>query len=92
MMTYEKVLEMAEALGNDAIVFDFNHQISVDFNDFEGFDEHWSEIMRDYDDPDAVEAFEEMLRSEALSIDDDFYTTYHFDGFTVKVGYTSYDI
>ena len=48
--------------------------------------------MRDYDDADAVKAFEEMLRAEALEVDDDFYTTYHFDGFIVKVGYTSYDI
>ena len=92
MMTYEQVLAMAEALGDDAIVFDFEGQISVDFNDFEGFDDDWSEIMRDYDDADAIEAFEEMLRAEALEVDDDFYTTYHFDGFIVKVGYTSYDI
>lgn len=92
MMTYEKILEMANALGEDAIVFDFNNEINVDFNDFDGFDENWEEIMRDYDNPNAVEAFEEMLRSEALSIDDDYYTTYHFNGFTVKVGYTSYDI
>lgn len=92
MMTYEQVLEMAEALGNDAIVLDFKNQISVDFNDFEGFDENWDEIMRDYDDANAVDAFEEMLENEAIKIDNGFYTTYHFDGFIVKVGYTSYDI
>lgn len=91
-MTYKNVLAMAEALGDDAIVFDLNNQIHVDFNDFEGFDDDWSEIMRDYDDADAVEAFEEMLRAEALDVEDNFYTTYHFDGFIVKVGYTSYDI
>lgn len=94
MMTYEQVLSMANALGNDAIVFTYTSkdEISVDFNDFEGFDDDWSEIMRDYDDADAVEAFEEMLREKALKIDDGFYTTYHFNGFVVKVGYTSYDI
>lgn len=92
MMTYEQVLTMAKALGNDAIVFDFEGNISVDFNDFEGFDNDWSEIMRDYDDANAVEAFEKMLRTEALEVDDDFYTTYYFDGFTVNVGYTSYEI
>lgn len=92
MMTYEQILTMAEALGADAIVFDFNRQIHVDFNDFEGFDDDWSEIMRDYDDENAVEAFEETLRAEALKIDDNFYTTYYFDDFVVIVGYTSYDI
>lgn len=91
-MTYTEILEKANALGNDAIVFAFKNNISIDFHDFEGFDEDWDEIMRDYDDPDAVEAFEEMLRDNALSVDDGFYTTYHFEGFDVKVGYTSYDI
>ncbi len=91
-MNREQILEMANALGNDAIVLNLTDHISVDFNDFEGFDDEWEEIMRDYDDEEAVEAFEEMLRKEALSVEDGFYTVYHFDGFDVKVGYTSYDI
>lgn len=92
MMTYEQVLKMAEALEDDARVYDFEDCICVDFNDFKGFDDDWSEIMRDYDDADAVKAFEEMLKAEAEEINEDFYTTYCFKGFFVKVGYTSYDI
>lgn len=92
MMTYEQVLKMAEALEDDARVYDFEDCIHVDFNDFIGFDNNWSEIFRDYDNPKAVEAFEEMLKAEAEEVDEDFYTTYCFKGFFVKVGYTSYDI
>lgn len=92
MITYTTILEMANALGEDAIVFDTPNHISIDFNDFEGFDANWSEIMRDYDNPVAVKAFEDFLNENALSVDDDFYTDYHFNGFTVTVGYTSYDI
>ena len=91
-MTYEKMIEMLEALGADALYSVIGTTIHVDLNDFEGFDEDWDEIMRDYDNPKAVEAFEEMLERECLSQEGDFYTTYHFDDFSVKLGYTSYDI
>lgn len=66
-------------------------EMHLTVEDFAGFDEHWHEQFRDYDE-DAVDALLEWLEEHALSVDGDFYTYYHFDGFLVQVGYGSYDI
>ena len=94
MMTLEKMMAMVEALGDDASMwYDEDEKVlDVTLRDFEGFDDDWSEIMRDYDHPEAVEAFKEMLETECSSQEGDFYFDYHFDGFTVELGYSSYDI
>ena len=91
-MTREKMINMINDLKNDAIYFEYKGIIHVDLDDFEGFDENWDEQFREYDDADAVENFLDTLEKEALEIDEDYYTTYKFDGFSVKLGYTSYDI
>lgn len=93
MTTKEKILNALEALGDDATYYvKQNGDISVTFEDFEGFDDDWDEIEREYDDAEAVKNFQTLLAEESNSIDDNYYTTYHFDGFSVKVGYASYDI
>ena len=94
MMRFEKMMAMVEALGDDASMwYDEEEKVlDVTLRDFEGFDDDWSEIMRDYDHPEAVEAFKEMLETECSSQEGDFYFDYHFDGFTVELGYSSYDI
>ena len=81
-MTFEKMITTIKALGADASYRVSGSKIRVDLNDFEGFDEDWDEIMRDYDDPEAVSAFEEMLEAECLRQSGDFYTTYYFEGFS----------
>ena len=91
-MTREKMMNMIKDLKNDATYFEYKGIIHVDLDDFEGFDENWDEQFREYDDADAVENFLDTLEKEALEIDEDYYTTYKFDGFAVKLGYTSYDI
>lgn len=68
-----------------------DHAFRVDLNDFEGFDDDWSEVMRDYEDPDMVEALMEIL-DQANDSDGGFYETFFFDDCTLKLGYTSYDI
>lgn len=73
------------------IVFDFNKKISIEIDDFAGFDDDWNETFNDIDD-DVVDAVLDYLKENADSIEEDFYTTYHFNGFDVVVGYTSYDI
>jgi hypothetical protein len=66
-------------------------EMHLTVEDFAGFDEHWHEQFRDYDE-DAVDALLEWLEEHALSVDGDYYTYYQFDGFLVQVGYASYDI
>lgn len=92
-MTFENVLEMVKALGNDAIHYvDSEKTIHVDINDFEGFNDDWDEIYRDFDDEDAINGLFRLLEKNANSIDDDYYIVFHFDDFKVSWGYTSYDI
>lgn len=91
-MTYEMMIATIKALGADAIYYVRGSEIHVDIDDFESFDDDWDEVMRDYDNPEAVSAFEEMLEAECLRQNDDFYTTYYFEGFSVVLGYTSFDI
>ena len=97
MMTREQMEAALEALGDD-VSYDVDEDedgqvwVCVTMQDFEGFDEDWSEVMRDYDDPAAVERFLDMLESECVSQEGDFYVEYHFDGFIVEVGYASFDI
>jgi hypothetical protein len=66
-------------------------EMHLTVEDFAGFDEHWHEQFRDYDE-DAVDALLEWLEEHALSVDGDYYTYYQFDGFLVQVGYASFDI
>lgn len=65
--------------------------VYVEVQDFEGFDEDWSEIYADYDE-DAVDALREWLEEQCVSSYGDFYEIYEFEDFFVKVGYTSMDV
>ena len=64
----------------------------VTMEDFEGFDDEWDEVMRDYTDEELVDAFLDALEEQALRAEGDFYRTYYFDGYAVQLGYASYDI
>ena len=92
-MTKEMMIKTIKALGADASLWDEeDYCLDVTIEDFEGFDEHWCEIDREFDDEDAVDAFLEMISDTCLSREGDFYVTYHFDGFDVRIGYASFDI
>ena len=92
MMTFEKMIAAIEALGDDALYDVVDRTINVTLRDFDGFDDDWCEIMRDYDNEQAVENFLKMLANECISFKDNFYKDYKFDGFTVSLGYASFDI
>lgn len=92
MMTREMMIAAVETLGADASYYVREDEINVTLEDFEGFDDDWSEVDREYDDEEAVNAFLEMLERECVSQEGDFYVTYHFDGFDVQLGYASFEI
>ena len=92
MMTREMVKETLEALGADVDYTENVNGFDVTLQDFDGFDAHWCEIDREYDDEDAVDAFLDMLETGCVSQDGDFYTIYHFEDFDVQLGYASFDI
>ena len=66
-------------------------ELVITVDDFEGFDENWSEVMRDYNE-EAVERLIEWLEEHCISVDGDLYSYYHFEEFDVQLGYTSFDI
>lgn len=90
---FDEFMEMIKACGEDVLfaqVGENNYDLT--YNDFDGFDEHWNEIEREYDNEDAVDALEDWMNEHCTSKVGDFYVDYIFPGFTVQVGYSSYDI
>lgn len=97
MITLEMVWNEAVALGDDAIIWENSIDtvifcLNIELNDFEGFDEDWSEISREFDNPEMVERFVRMLETGCLFKEDDLYVVYHFEDFDVQLGYASFDI
>jgi hypothetical protein len=93
MITMFELVERFEALGEDAVIFQPTEtEISLTLVDFEGFDEHWSEIYRDYTDEEAVDALLEWLDETCDFVEGDFYHYYHFGDIVVTLGFTSMDI
>ena len=92
-MTREQMIAAVEALGPDASLWERSDgTLEVTLQDFEGFDDDWSEVVSEYYDEDAVEGFLGMLDSECISKTGYYSTTYHFNGFDVELEYASSDI
>lgn len=91
---FEEMMAMVEALvAVEDVYFDFyGGQYHLTVNDFEGFDQDWDEVMREFVDEAGVNALLTWMEEHASSIEGDFYRQFHFDGFDVEVGFTSYDI
>ncbi len=92
MVSMEMVMEMLSQVGDDLMVDVYDDQVHVVVEDFEGFDEDWSEVYRELDDAEAVYSVQEQLSEMCLSMVDDFYLYYHFEGFSVCWGYASFDV
>jgi len=92
MMTREMVMELLATAGEDLMVSEYDDEISVTVYNFEGFDEDWSEIIRELDDEVLVDTIYGILSIKARRVEGDFYRYFHFDGFTVCWGYASFDI
>ena len=88
---------MARLMASDDAYIDYTRntdrgaEFHITLNDFEGFDEDWNEVEREYADPEMVDALEELLE-QADEVEGDYYRAYRFEGFSVVVGYASYDI
>lgn len=82
----ETVMSMVEELGNDAEMEVFGNTISIWLIDFDGWDDDWKEVMRVFERPDKIEALKKWLAANATSTNKN---AYYFDGFTVKLMYSS---
>lgn len=92
------ILEMMTALeaSGDLTVWarptDEGTVYDVTVEDFEGFDDDWSEVDREIVEDNLLDDFLEALVEGALHIEGDYYYDYYFDGYRIHLGYASYDI
>lgn len=84
------ILSRLETSGDCILEIEGNH-FDVTLCDFEGFDSNWSEVMREYEDEEMVEALFEVL-DRAERTEGNYYVTYYFDDCSLELGYTSMDI
>ena len=90
---FNEFKKMVDACGDDVT---FNRRSNgiyrLTFEDFEGFNDHWHEIEREYNNEEAVDVLLDWLETNCIGQREDFYTYYTFPDFQVIVGYSSFDI
>ena len=91
-MTIEKITAQLDRISADSYYHVTGNRICLTIDDFDGFDENWNEVYREFVDEDAVEEVLGWLKENADCVDGDFYRYYHFGEIVVEVGYTSFDI
>lgn len=91
-MTIENIIAQLDRISADSSYEIDGNLISLTIEDFDGFDDDWSEIERDFVDENAVDKVLEWLEKNADLVEPDFYSQYHFGEIVVEVGYASYDI
>lgn len=89
---FNTMMDKVKACGDDVDIYVRDNIAHLTINDFEGFNDKWQEVYRDYDNPKAVKTLTTWLLDNCTSWEDDYYIIYHFNGFDVKLGYTSFDI
>jgi hypothetical protein len=87
----EMILEKLEGLGEDVEVVVCGKKVAVVVQDFDGFDDDWCEVDRQYDE-DSVDEVLSWLAEKADRVEGDFYSYYFFEDLVVSVGYASFDI
>jgi hypothetical protein len=92
MMNYDKMKSTLDSLSDDIMYSIVADGFRVQIQDFDGFDDDWNEIMREYNNANAIDEFIDMLESDCISQDGDFNYVYHFDGFDVELSYASDEI
>lgn len=91
-MTTKTITTQLDRISADSYYIVTGNRIYLTINDFEGFDENWSEVDREFVDEDAIEEVLEWLEENADCVDDYFYHYYRFGDIIVRVGYASFDI
>lgn len=91
MMDIMRMMKELEVAG-DIDVMPMKYGYAVTINDFGGFNKDWLEIDRVFKLPDLLDEFLSKLETEALEAGGDYYKTYRFENFFIRVGYVSYDI
>ena len=91
-MTIEFITNQLDRISADSWYDVTDNHIDLTIDDFDGFDEDWNEIDREFVDEDLVDEVLEWLEENADYVDRDFYHCYYFGEIVVEVGYSSFDI
>ena len=91
-MSIETIITQLDRISEDSSYYVNGNRIDLTIDDFEGFDDDWCEVYREFADADAVEEVLEWLEKNADCVKGDFYRNYHFGDIVVEVDYTSFDI
>jgi hypothetical protein len=92
MMTLEMITTKLDTIVKDSWYEVDGNEITLTINDFEGFDDDWCEVDREFADEDAVEEVLVWLERNADRVEGDLYQSYFFGDIEVCVGATSFDI
>ena len=90
---FNEFIQMVDACGVDAILerhSDGTYVLTLE--DFEGFDDDWNEVEREYDNEEAVDALLEWLEDNCIDKTERLDIHYVFPDFQVTLGYASFDI
>lgn len=91
-MTIKNITTQLDRISKDSWYDVIDNHIDLTINDFDGFDEEWNEIDREFTDETTVEEVLKWLGENADRVEDGFYCRYHFGDIVVEIDYTSYDI
>ena len=86
-----KMLEESKNLG-DVDYYTYENELNIDFNDFDGFNDEWNEVEREYTNENLVNKILNYIETNATLIKDSLYQTYQLDDKTIVIGYTSFDV
>ena len=90
---FNEFKKMVEACGVDAILerhSDGTYALALE--DFDGFDDDWNEVEREYVNEEAVDALLKWLEANYTERKPDLYIHYVFPDFRLTLGYASFDI
>lgn len=90
---FNKFMELVKACGNDVELYhwsDGGYELTLE--DFEGFDKDWNEVMREYDNEEAIDILLDWLEDNCIDKTERLDIHYVFPDFQVTLGYASFDI
>ena len=93
MKTMEMIIAKLDTIRDDSYYFVDGNSIDLTIDDFEGFDDDWCEVEREFVDEEAVMDVLDWLEENADRTEGDYYChDYYFGDIVVTVGYSSFDI
>ena len=90
----DMIIRMLDAMPETAS-YEYDEEeksLEVTGEDFDGFDENWSELDNEDFDEEKWDEFIRFLKDNCKESIDDYYARYVFDNFYVEIGYSSYEI